>query len=76
MNLPRKLYPMKCILAGASGFGSRSIVFGTLVHFWTLWLFGSLYVGLDRLICYTLVYEGGHKKECPKLYQCDFQHGT
>ena len=41
---------MKCILGGISRFAVRSIVFGALEHFWTLWLFESLYVGLDSLI--------------------------
>ena len=41
---------MKRILGGKSGFTLRSIVFGVLDHFWILWLFESLYIGLDRLI--------------------------
>ena len=41
---------MKCILAALSGFAVRSIVFGAPLRFWTLWLFESLYVCLDKLI--------------------------
>ena len=44
------LCPMKCILARASSYTLRYIVFGALMHFWTLRLFESLYVCLDRLI--------------------------
>ena len=42
--------PMKYFLAGTSGFALRSIVFSTPVHFWALWHFEPLYIGLDRLI--------------------------
>ena len=58
---------MKCISGGASGFAVKSVVFGTLERFWTLWLFGSLYLGLDRLICGTLIHGHGHEKGCPKV---------
>ena len=39
---------MKCILAGASIYTSRSIVFGAPMCFWTLWLFKLPYFCLDR----------------------------
>ena len=41
---------MKYISGGTSGFAFRAIVFGAPERFWTLWLFESLYVGLDRLV--------------------------
>ena len=41
---------MKYILAGVSRCALRSVVFGTLMCFWTLWLFELLYVCLDKLI--------------------------
>ena len=33
-----------------SKFVVRSVVFGAPERFWILWLFESLYVGLDKLI--------------------------
>ena len=44
------LFPMKHISGGTSGFALRSIAFGAPERFWTLWLFESLYVGLDSLV--------------------------
>ena len=41
---------MKRILGGVSGFALRPVVFGVLECFWTLWLYESLYIGLDSLI--------------------------
>ena len=74
--LAGQLCPTKCISAGTSGFALRSIVFGAPLHFWTLWIFESLYICLDRLIQCTLVHEDGHEKKHPKLYWPDFWCGA
>ena len=37
------------------------------MHFWTLWLFKALCLGLDRLIGPTLVHGSGHGKGRSKL---------
>ena len=50
VTLGLAVMPNKVYLASAFGFSLRSIVFGALLSFWTLWLFESLYVYLDRLI--------------------------
>ena len=58
---------MKCNLGGIFGFTYRSIVFGAWEHLWSLWLLGSLYVGLDYLIWPTFVHGHGHDKGHPKV---------
>ena len=54
----------------------KSVVFGALVYFWILWLFESLYIGLDRLIWCTLVHGNSHKKKAPEIILAWFWHGT
>ena len=57
------------------GFASGSIVFCAKLHYWTLWLFRALCLGLDRLIGPTLVHGSSHGKGCLKLSRAGFQPG-
>ena len=45
------LCPMKCILASISGSAFISIVFGTIMHYWPLWLIELLFY----LLGYTYI---------------------
>ena len=40
---------MKCVLAVISSSTLKSVVFGTRMRFWLLWLFELLYIYLDKL---------------------------
>ena len=74
--LARLRCPMKCISGGTSRFSIRSIVFSAWEHFWSLWLLGSLYFGLDCLIWPTLVPGHAHEKGRPKVCRCVFRCGA
>ena len=58
---------MEHILAGMSGFSLTFAIFGAPVRFWTLWLFESLYVGLDRLTLMHLSIWGWPQERASKI---------